>query len=57
MDPMPAMYSAIEAIADGKIAEAEIDVRRTEADDSEWTLTITVRREVRRVEVHPSNPS
>lgn len=54
---MPAMYSAIEAVAEGKIAEAEIDVRRTEADDSEWMLTITVRREVRRVEVHPSNPS
>jgi hypothetical protein len=52
IDPMAAMYAALEAIADGKAAEIELEWRTTSEDRidhpaTETVLTITVRREVR----------
>jgi hypothetical protein len=52
IDPMAAMYAALEAIADGKAAEIELEWRSSSEDridqpGVETTLTITVRREVK----------
>lgn len=54
IDPMAAMYAALEAIADGKAAEIELEWRSTSEDridqpGTETTLTISVRREVKHV--------
>lgn len=55
MDLMPAMYAAVQAIADGQIGEAELEARfSNDADQIETTLTVTIRREVRPLNVtHP----
>lgn len=52
IDPMAAMYAALEAIADGKAAEIELVWRSTSEERidepaTETELTITVRREVK----------
>lgn len=52
IDPMAAMYAALEAVAEGKAAEIELEWRTTSEDridqpGTETVLTITVRREVK----------
>lgn len=43
----PMMYAAIEAISEGKIAEAEIEFRHTTGLDNEVILTATFRNKVK----------
>lgn len=48
---MAAMYAALEAIADGKAGEVELEWT-TEGDDHTERLVITVRRDVRQFVMH-----
>jgi hypothetical protein len=54
IDPMTAMYAAVEATAEGKAAEIQLEWREVTDDHidqpgTETTLTITIRREVKPV--------
>lgn len=53
---MPAVYSLIEAVADGKIAEGECDWRH-DTDEVEIVVSVVVRSEIRhiRVQDHPTD--
>lgn len=58
---MAAMYAALEAIAEGKAAEIELEWRSTSEDridqpGVETVLTITVRREVKHFTMNPTPP-
>lgn len=44
---MPAVYALIEAVADGKLGEAQIDHRTTQPDGVEVVFTVEIRREIR----------
>lgn len=61
IDPMAAMYAALEAIAEGKAAEIELEWRsvsedRVDQPGVETVLTITVRREVKHFTMAPAPP-
>jgi hypothetical protein len=59
IDPMAAMYAALESIAEGKAAEIELEWRSTSEDridqpGVETVLIITVRREVKHFTMTPA---
>lgn len=51
MEFMPAVYSAIEAVAEGKVAEAEVEHRQYVGGGDE-VLSVVVRKEVRQIRIH-----
>lgn len=53
---MPAVYSLIEAVHDGKIAEGEAEYHH-DTDELEMSVAITVRREVRHLYPMKEHPS
>lgn len=46
-DPMVMLYSVVEAIAEGKIAEGEVIITNTSSSGDEQRIEIVVRKEVR----------
>jgi len=46
-NPMIPFYAAVEAVAEGKVAEVDIEHHHTTTEGSETILMMTVRREVR----------
>lgn len=56
IEPLPAMYAAVEAVGSGVVGEVELEWFDELLDGSERRLTITVRREVKHfVSSPPSN--
>jgi len=55
-NPMVAFYAAVQAVAEGHVAEAEIEHRHINAEGVETTLMMTVRREVRHFIPSPEGP-
>lgn len=53
-DPMPMYFAAVNAVEEGRIAEAEVDWSITHEDGSEERLTVTVRNEVKHFKMDPS---
>ncbi len=46
VDPMTAFYAAVTAVENGSVAEIDLDFRFS-IEDSEVTMSISVRREIR----------
>jgi len=62
IDPIATMYAALEALAQGKAAEIEMEWRsntedRIDQPGTETVLIITVRREVKHFTAVPLTPS
>lgn len=51
---MVAFYAAVEAIADGRVGEVEIEYRTVDREENETVLTLSVRRETKHF--HLSDP-
>lgn len=45
---MPALYAMVEAVAEGKLGEAQIEHRTVQLDGSEVVFVVEIRREARR---------
>lgn len=50
---MPMYFAAVSAVEDGRIAEAEVEWTRVDADGAEERLLVTVRREVKHIRFDP----
>jgi hypothetical protein len=55
IDPIAAMYAALEAIADGKAGEVELEWSEM-TEDGDTRLTITVRRDVKHFRLPTGGP-
>lgn len=53
-DPMPMYFAAVNAVEEGRIAEAEVEWTRISDDGSEERLMVTVRSEVKHIRIDPS---
>lgn len=55
IEPMTAMYAALEAVAEGKAKEVELEWTETQGVDVETRLVITVRKEIKNFVVGGTN--
>lgn len=51
---MPMYFAAVNAVEEGRIAEAEVEWTRISDDGSEERLMVTVRSEVKHIRIDPS---
>lgn len=52
-DPMPMYFAAVNAVEEGRVAEAEVEFSRYFEDGSEETLRVTLRNEIKHFSPNP----